>query len=633
MLYPHEILKKYWKFETFKSPQEEIIESVLNNIDTLALLPTGGGKSVCFQVPALAKQGICIVISPLVALINDQVENLKKKGIKAIALTGGLKYEEVDTMLDNCIYGNYKFLYLSPERLQQELVLDRIKQMPVSLIAVDEAHCISEWGHDFRPAYRNCYELRKVFPHINIIALTASATPEVAKDIIDNLQLENTKVFKKSFARPNISLRVIDEIDKLYRTELILKKTHGSSIIYVRNRKACIDISNLLNEKGVSSTFYHGGISSDEKNKKLNQWLNNEVKTMVATNAFGMGIDKPDVRTVIHLSLPDTLENYYQEAGRCGRDGKKAQAVILKNKDDENQVKQQFLSVLPNVEFVKLVYRKLNNYFQVPYGEGENNRFSLHFNNFCKTYSFKPTLTYNAMKVLDKYSIISLSENFNKKTTLQFITSNHELFKYMDRNPGTENICQSILRTYGGIFDMETKVNTSLIAAKTSSTEEKVYRVLKQLENDNIIKCNIQNTDAEITFLVPREDDKTINVIAKYIKQQNILKAKKVQAVINYMNNNEVCKSIQLLNYFGEKNTPPCGICSVCKSNNNKNSTEILNAIAGEIIRCLKKQPLSSRDLIQNLTFNEEAVLYAIQMLLEQEKITINQINQYQIIE
>lgn len=629
---PLEILKQYWNHDSFRPKQEEIINNLLAGNDTFASLPTGGGKSICFQVPSMAKNGICIVISPLVALINNQVETLKKKGIKAIGLTSGLKFNEIDSLLDNCIYGDYKFLYLSPERLQQPLVQDRIKQMPVNLIAVDEAHCISEWGNDFRPAYRNCTILREVFPHIPIIALTASATEKVMIDIIENLQLKDVSIFKKSFERPNIAYMVFNENDKLYKLEQILKKNTGSSIVYVRNRKATISISTFLKGKGITSTFYHGGIPSYEKSKKLNEWITDQVQVMVATNAFGMGIDKPDVKTIIHLNLPDTIESYYQEAGRCGRNGNKAYAVLLKDKNDEQQVVQQFLSVLPDVNFIKLLYKKLSSYFQISYGEGINETFSLEFNQFCKVYNFNQVLAYNGMRLLDRHSIINLSETFHKKTSVQFIVSSHQLFLYLDKNRQLEKVSQNILRTYGGIFDIETKINTSLIAQKSSVNESVVINALEQLKKDEIINCKIHNTDAELTFLVPREDDKTINVIAKYIKQQNQLKAQKVQSVIDYINNDSVCKSIQLLNYFGEKNVNPCGICSVCILKKKNQSKEVLPIVMDSILKCLKKETMNSRSLVQTLTFKEKSIIEAIQILLEQEKISINNMNEYQII-
>ncbi len=628
---PLDILKHYWNYDTFREPQEEIINNILNGKDTLALLPTGGGKSICFQVPALAKKGICIVISPLVALIRDQVDNLTKKGIKAIALTGGLKSEAVDRLLDNCIHGGYKFLYLSPERLQQELVQQRIKQMEVNLIAVDEAHCISQWGNDFRPAYRNCSVLREFFPHIPVIALTASATKSVRADIIENLQLHEAAVIKKSFARENIAYMVFEEADKLYKTAHILKKNPGTSIVYVRNRKATKAISEYLNKAGIASTFYHGGVTSEEKTIRLQRWLANEVKVMVATNAFGMGIDKPDVRTVIHLHLPENIENYYQEAGRAGRDGKKSFAIVLKNNADNARVKKQFLDVLPDVDFVRLLYKKLNSYFKIPYGEGEYSSFTFNFNDFCATYTLHPSLVYNGMRLLDRNAVIQLSEAFHRKTSIQFIISNSRLFSYLDKNLNVKAITQAILRTYGGIFDHETKINLHLISTKTGTSEKTVRRVLEQLHKDEIISYKAQHTDAEVTFLLPREDDKTINVIAKYITQQRWLKQEQVVAMINYINNDAICKSMQLLSYFGETKTKPCGSCSVCIGKKKSLTTTVRNKIKEAVLMELQKKSLSSRELTGLLLYNERHILTVLADLLEENEICIGKNNTYTI--
>ncbi len=367
--------------------QEEIIASVLNGNDTVALLPTGGGKSLCFQVPALVMDGICIVVSPLVALMGDQVNALKERGIKALKLTGGISFDELNTLLDNALYGNYKFLYLSPERLQQEIVQNYIKQMNVNSIAVDEAHCISQWGNDFRPAYKNITLLREIHPLVPIIALTATATPEVLEDTIAELKLELPAVFKNSFVRENLSYQVSKEEDKLYKTEQLLKTNTGSAIVYVRSRKSTIEISEQLNSLGISATFYHGGISAKEKAQKLQEWRNRTFSTMVATNAFGMGIDHPNVRFVIHLQIPESLESYFQEAGRAGRDGEYASAVLLYNEYDKMYVKQQFVDSLPTTSDLKSTYRNLNNYFQISYGEGEFTKHNFSFSEFCKTYN------------------------------------------------------------------------------------------------------------------------------------------------------------------------------------------------------------------------------------------------------
>ncbi|SFW18612.1 ATP-dependent DNA helicase RecQ [Sinomicrobium oceani] len=605
---------------------------MLEGRDAFALLPTGGGKSICFQVPALTRDGICIVVSPLVALMQDQVEHLKSKGIKAAALSGGLRYEEVDSMLDNCIYGNYKFLYLSPERLQQDIVLERIRQMPVNLIAIDEAHCISQWGNDFRPAYRNCTVLRELFPAIPVVALTASATARVVDDILENLHMKEATVFRKSFARSNLAYMVFGEEDKHYRLRQILKKNPESSIVYVRNRKAASDIAAHLRSHHITAGFYHGGLSPEEKASGLRQWLNNTNQVMVATNAFGMGIDKPDVKTVVHMHLPESMESYYQEAGRAGRDGEKAFAVVLKNNTDEQALRKQFLESLPDVAFLKLLYKKLNNYFQISYGEGENEAFAFHFNQFCATYGLHPLLAYNGLKLLDRNSVISLSEQFGRKTTVQFIVTNHQLFMYMDKNPRPEHIIQAILRTYGGIFDIETRINPQLIAEKTASDEQRVIAVLQQLEKDEIIAYHAEHTDARITFLVPREDDITIHMIAKEIKQQNKQKKEQVAAVIAYIQNDNTCKSQQILSYFGENNGTECGICSVCIRKKQKGIPgEIAGIIEEEIIKVLRQKSLTSRALVETLTFREAYVLEVLRQLLEKEKIRVNTKNEYEV--
>lgn len=631
MQHPINILERYWKFTSFRPLQEDIISAVLNGEDTFALLPTGGGKSICFQVPALSKEGICIVISPLVALMKDQVRVLQSKGIKAIALTSGIKPAEIDTLLDNCIYGNYKFLYLSPERLQQELVQDRIRQMNVNLIAVDEAHCISQWGNDFRPAYKNITLLRELQPSVNIIALTASATPNVIEDIVTELDFLDPKIFKQSFYRPNIAYMVFEEEDKFFRLEGILNKNKQSSIIYVRNRRLTIEISNYLEQKNISSTFYHGGLNNTEKDQHLNDWMTNKKQVMVATNAFGMGIDKADVKTVIHLNLPDSIENYFQEAGRAGRDNAKAFAVILKNKNDDALLHKQFISVLPTIEVVKKVYRKLSNYFQISYGEGAYQTYEFNFNQFCKTYNFNPVTTYNTLQTLDRTSVITLSKQFNNRTEIQFIIPNKSLFSYLETHKQIATIVKAILRTYGGIFEHQTKINNSLVANKANVSEEHLFMALKQLEKDEIITLNIHKTDAQITFIEPREDDKTINRIAKTIKQQNDLKKKQVKAVLDYVNNNDVCKSIQLLSYFGEKELEECGICSVCIKKKDVSAKTTLVDINKVIIKQLELGHLSSKDLFKALPFSEKQINNALKQMLERNIIEVTATNTYKL--
>lgn len=630
MNHPINILERYWKFTSFRPLQEDIINSVLKGEDTFALLPTGGGKSICFQVPALVKKGICIVISPLVALMKDQVQALQNKGIKAMALTSGISYKELDTLLDNCIYGNYKFLYLSPERLQQDIVQDRIKQMNVNLIAVDEAHCISQWGNDFRPSYKSIIKLRELQPTVNIIALTASATPNVVDDIIKELDFISPKVFKQSFLRSNLAYMTFEEEDKLYKLKAILTKNKASSIVYVRNRKATQDISNFLEKNGFTATYYHGGLTNKEKDLALDSWMSNKKQVMIATNAFGMGIDKPDVKTVIHINLPESLESYFQEAGRAGRNGNKAFAVILKNKSDDLIIEDQFLKVLPNVTFIKLVYRKLSSYFQVPYGEGADETFDFNFNKFCKTYGFNSLLTYNALLLLDRTSIITLTKQFNNRTKVLFTVTSNALFNYLETHANISIIVKSILRTYGGAFEQETKINTALIAEKASTFENKVIEALTLLEKAEIITLKHSKTDAQITYLVPREDDLAINRISKIIKQQNALKEKQVRSVLDYSNNNDICKSIQLLTYFEETEVSNCGVCSVCISRKPLKNV-VSKDIKKEIIKALEHGELSSRNLFERLNFSEEQINLQLIELLEHNIISITDTNTYKL--
>jgi ATP-dependent DNA helicase RecQ len=574
MKYPIELLEHYWNFSEFKPQQEAIIEAVLSNEDCIALLPTGGGKSICFQIPAMIRKGICIVISPLVALMHDQVNNLNSKGIKSMALTSGFSHSDLDRMLDNCIFGNYKFLYLSPERLQQDLVQQRIKQMNVNLIAVDEAHCISQWGHDFRPAYRDIKLLRKIHPTVNVIGLTASATSKVVDDISDQLDCISPKIFKTSFKRSNLAYLNLECHDKLKKTVQVLKKYSGTSIIYVKNRKTTLETSGYLNKIGISSSYYHGGLNIKEKETQFNHWVSNKNQVMVATNAFGMGIDKSNVQTVIHHYLPESLESYYQEAGRAGRNGDKAYAVILSNNSDEIKSEKEQVNLLPNINFLKKVYKRICNYFQISYGEGVDSVHNFNFKLFCSSYNFPSMLTYNALKVLDRTSIISLEEKLKNSAFVKVLIKNNALFNYLENHPKQALVIKVILRSHEGIFNHTVEISLQEIINKTKLSEKKIIELLTQLKQLDIIQFESSKTDAKITFIEPREDDKTINRISKIIKQQQVLKRKQIQSVLNYIKNDGICKSHKLLSYFEETNSSICGICSSClesKQTKNRN--------------------------------------------------------------
>ncbi len=622
-----QILQKYWKHDSFRSPQDEIINSVLEGKDTFALMPTGGGKSICFQIPALMKDGICLVISPLVALMKDQVQQLQNIDIKAIALTGGIRSEEIITLLDNCEFGNYKFLYLSPERLQSDWILERIKNLPINLIAIDEAHCVSQWGHDFRPSYLKIANLKTHFPKIPFLALTALATKTILEDVITQLGLEKPVVFQKSFARKNIAYMVFEVEDKLYRIDQILKKNPQSSIIYVRNRKSCLDISTQLQALGHKATYYHGGLSTKEKDKNMQLWIQEDVQVMVATNAFGMGIDKANVKTVIHIQLPENIESYYQEAGRAGRNGEKAFAIVLTSPSDYAQAQSQFIAVLPDKQILTQIYIKLCNYFQIAYGEGINEQFSFNLNHFCQKYGFPTLKTFNAIQFLDRQGILSLSQEYTEKITMQFIISSKEVIRYMSLNPRDEEIIVTILRTYPGIYDMLTAFNLSLIAKKSNHSESEVQAVLLKLKEKEIIEYHFKNNDATLIFNEVREDERTINRVSKYLESQNQLKKEQFQAVMHYINEKKICKSTLILNYFGETTSSNCGICSYCIANDAKPND--ISLVTEKIISLLKTNELSSRE-IQKLTKNsEEDVIFALQQLLENESIVIKPNNKY----
>lgn len=626
-----EILQKYWGHENFRPLQEEIISEACADKDIIALLPTGGGKTLCFQIPALLKDGICIIISPLVALIEDQVNSLQKKGIKALGIKAGISYKDLDILLENCIHGNYKFLYLSPERLQQELVQERIKRMNVSMVGIDEAHCISQWGHDFRPAYLNISVLREIHPGIPVMALTASATKEVVQDIKEQLLLNNPLIFKKSLARENIAFNVLFTEDKIYRLRQLLQDPKESAIIYVRSRNATLEISNELSRYNYSTAAFHGGLTGKEKSLRLDSWLKEDVKIMVATNAFGMGIDKANVRHVIHLNLPESIESYFQEAGRAGRDSKPATATIITNKSDVPLLKNQFVKTLPDLDFVILVYKKLSSYFQIAFGEGMDTTHDFNFAEFCNRYQFNTSRAFNTLQLLDRISVLRLSQNYEKAASLQFIISNKQLFHYLEENQNFDVIVKAILRTYGGILENKMPVNLSSISKKSGASEKEIVSVLKQLHKDKIVEFEHLQNDASITFLVPREDEKGIYPFSTYIKNQAKNKTQKIDAILSFVENDKVCRSIQLLNYFGEENTRKCGICSVCSPPDKKLKKELIKSIYSEIVVSLESGEKNSRELVASLPFPENGIIRVLQLMLEKDIISRTSINTYKL--
>ena len=632
MLEAVQILNKYWGHKAFRPLQWPIIASVLEGENVLALLPTGGGKSICFQVPALLRSGICIVVSPLIALMEDQVSNLQAKGIKAMSLTGGISFNDLDKKLDNCIYGDYKFLYLSPERLQMELVQERIRLMNVNLIAVDEAHCISQWGHDFRPAYRNINIFNELKPEVPLIALTATATPQVIEDIKEQLQLPDLKLHKKSFYRPNIAYNVGYAEDKFYEVAKLLKSAEETAIIYVRSRNATTEIAGYLQSQGYKAEAFHGGMKQVAKKKKLEGWLQNKFRIMVATTAFGMGIDKPDVRHVIHLNLPENLESYFQEAGRAGRDDKYAEATVITNKSDIPVLENQFLARLPSIPEIKEVYKKVLAYFRIAYGEGEQEVFNFNFNLFCKQYHFNIHKTYAALQILERCAILKLSEEFQKRTVVKFEVFPGTLNSYLTNQPEVSEFTKTILRTYGGVFENLTAINLASLAEKSNISETEALHLLQKLEKDEIIEFEYAQHDASVTFLVPREDERTLIPHVSFIEQYLKHKKEKIAQVLDYIANKESCRSKQLLTYFGEQEIEDCGLCSVCtRKKTGKLTRELMNIIYFEIIKMLRNTEKSSRDLVTQLPFAEEHILEVLRLLLEKNKIKRTPTNSYKI--
>ena len=629
-----EILKKYWNYDNFRHPQEEIISSVINKKDTIALLPTGGGKSICFQIPILLQEGICIVISPLIALMNDQVNGLIQKGIKAVVLTSKLSETEIVNIFDNLQFGGFKFLYLSPEKLQSEFIKEKLRHINIQLIAVDEAHCISEWGHDFRPAYLNIHLIRELHPDIPIIALTASATEKVTNDIVNNLKLNNTSIIKKSFYRKNLAYQIFTVEDKLFKLQQILNKVKGPKIIYTNTRKKTVDISTRLNQLNFNTTFYHGGMTMDEKIKSYEDWMSESKPIIVATNAFGMGIDKPNVRAIIHMNLPQSIENYMQEAGRGGRDGKKAFSIVLKNKNDTYDLIKVTKATIASVKFIKEVYLKLNQYFHISYGELSHENFEFNLSDFCKVYKLPVVVTYNSLKTLDHESIILLDESYNRKSTVKFIISNNKVFDYLENNKSKKKLIQLLLRTYGGIFESNKIINENYVANTLGYSQLELKSILKSLHKDAVITYYNANNNAIIRFLAPREDSITINVIAKSIEQRNTLKLQKVTSLIRFIENKKSCRSIQLLDYFDEKNIKECGICDICINQKSKNQKQNKNDIPKLIVAFLNENSeQSSQEIVSVLGLKEEDVLFSLQLLLEKNILSVTSHNKYKLSE
>ena len=625
-----ELLDKYWGFSTFRGSQEEIIRAVLEKKDVLALLPTGGGKSLCFQLPAIAQDGIAIVISPLIALIQDQVSSLKAKGVKALGITGKLSQNEVVQCLDNAAFGGYKLLYLSPERLQQEIVLDRLAELNISLIAVDEAHCISQWGHDFRPAYLQCHKIREIHPEVPIIALTATATSRVISEIQEGLALKTEQVFKDSFQRPNLAYTVVYAENKKRALRDAINDHKGSKIIYVRLRRSAEKLKNEFLQNGIIARAYHGGQSALERKEALNSWMKGEASIMVATTAFGMGIDKADVRAVIHYEIPESIESYFQEAGRAGRDGLAAKAILIAGPNDETQARRQFLSYLPDLNMLKKVYSHLVNHLQIAYSEGQGITYPFHFGSFCATYDLEPRMCFNALEILDQQGIFALSQNFRHRSMLQFTASKDQFWTYLESHPESRNILELIVRSYGGVFDAMTYINMTNLIKKGGGSESSIRQVLSQLETDQMAKVEFQDHDVEVTFLEPREDEKSILRRRDSIEQNRSVKIDNLEQMLTYVNSKDQCRSDQLLAYFGEELGKKCGICDVCLSDQPQHKL-YKSSVKKGIRDALNTNPLSSDDLAKIVQADRGLVIECLQELLEDELIRVTLNNQYEL--
>ena len=626
MISPQDILLKYWGYNSFRASQEAIIDKVLENKDVLALLPTGGGKSLCYQVPALAREGVCLVISPLISLMKDQIENLDSKGIKASTIKSKSSIDDIVALFDNLKYGHSKFLYLSPERLQSEFILQKIKEIPINLIAIDEAHCISEWGHDFRPSYRHIKKIREIVPDITMIALTATATQKVIEDIVTNLALKNVSVFKKSFYRDNLAYQIFTHENKLGRLVQIFKKNPFPTIVYVNSRRKTEEISNFINSKGCSSTFYHGGMSADYKSKAFEEWMKEEKIIMVATNSFGMGIDKPNVKIVVHLDLPNSIENYLQEAGRGGRNGEKSFSVVLQNENDILSYKRNTLENIQTIKEIKEVHQKLYQYFQVAKGEKPETTFDFNFLDFCQLYKLEQKKTSNVIQILKKNEIIDVNPKFYQKSTILFTTTSKQLIHYKFNSKLSKKLVNFLLRSFGGVFQKETKINEFDIAKRLQTNSNIIKEELKKLEESNLLLYKETNSDEEFVFLVPREDDITINRVSKTIQSYLTQQVKKSENLISFIKNDTICRSIQLLNYFGETAVSDCGMCDVCITKKNENPKDLDH----QIIQLFKnRKEISQEEIITLLPTYEKAILIHLRKLISKDIIGITNDNKF----
>ena len=626
MYSPTEILKHYWNHDSFRTMQEEIIQSVLEGKDVLALLPTGAGKSVCFQVPALIKDGLCLVISPLIALMKDQVENLQKKGIAAASINSSMNFYEVKKTLQDAMHGDFKFLYLSPERLETGLFKDYLPELNINLIAVDEAHCISQWGYDFRPPYLRIANLREALPSVSILALTASATPIVQNDIIEKLKLKDHLFYSTSFKKPNLSYSVFKVDSKINKVIDILQHVPGSSIVYCKSRRLAKEVSQLLVLQNISVDFYHAGLSQEERNKKQEAWINNYTRVIVCTNAFGMGIDKADVRTVIHYDVPDCMENYYQEAGRAGRDNKKSYAVLLYNPQDILA-----LQALPDQRFpvmydIRKIYQSLADYLQVPVGLGENKYYDFDLNEFVKNFKLDVLLVMNVLKVLEQEDHLQFNENIFLPAQVKFIAPKESLIDFEQTHPMLEPVMKCLLRTYQGIADNRVSVYEKQIAKLAKLSYDSVKNDLQQLQALAIIDYLPQKETPQIHFLNNRAPAQFLTINHENYLQRKQQYELRIEAMLRYIKLNKECRSHYISAYFGDNKVPDCGICDTCLQQKNITLTaEEFKKIQGKIYMLIPIEGIATKELLQQMNGTKKEKVWTVLNFLQSEKnISIN---------
>ncbi|MBN2174930.1 MAG: RecQ family ATP-dependent DNA helicase [Bacteroidales bacterium] len=623
----HQILLKYWGFISFRPMQEDIIRSVLNGNDTLALLPTGGGKSICFQVPAMTIEGLCIVVTPLIALMRDQVENLKKKGIDAVAIYSGMHPYEMEVAINNCIFNKKKFLYCSPERLETDLIRLNIERMGVNLVAVDEAHCISQWGYDFRPSYLKIAEIRQYLPDVPFLALTATATPKVVDDIQEKLNFKKKNFFQQSFERKNLTYVVQLEEDKLKRLLKVATNLKGSGIVYVRNRKKTVEISDFLNKNSIRSDFYHAGLDNRQRAIKQTAWMKGETRVMVSTNAFGMGIDKPNVRFVAHMDLTDSLEAYFQEAGRGGRDGKSAYAVLLFEKADIMDAEKFLESRFPDIQTIRNVYQSLGSINQLAIGSGKDVTIDFDLYAFCSQFNFNQTDVIHSLGFLEKEGYLLLQDVTNAESKIHFKTSKEDLYKFQVEHARFDKFIKVLLRSYSGLFTEFVKINESEIAKRSELKIEEVKKLLFALDKFDIISYLSGKSQPQIVYLTERLDAGNIRISAEHYLDRKKEAQIRLQSVIQYITNDSKCRSRQLLEYFGENDSRRCGRCDVCIE---RNKIELNELEFDTVVDQIKPFLLSSSLTVEEVTglvrsVNEGKVIRVIQWLLDNEKVVYDE--------